>query len=48
VSNHAQEADFVVPKTERGYHPLCGVRIVTGDALTAIEYRTILANGMQS
>jgi molybdenum cofactor guanylyltransferase len=24
-SNPAQEADIVVPKTERGYHPLCAV-----------------------
>ena len=24
-SSHAQEADIVVPKTERGYHPLCAV-----------------------
>ena len=24
-SSHTQEADIVVPKTERGYHPLCAV-----------------------
>src|SRR5262249_44583923 len=24
-SNRAQDADIVVPKTERGYHPLCAV-----------------------
>lgn len=23
--NHAQGADIVVPRTERGYHPLCAV-----------------------